>query len=157
MNCHCLLAICELNCCQSAGYTAACHHQHSQSWFQVPSSVWRKVPARVTPGKGEMGSTSQKKRSHFKTELLHSQLNSCWFCQHSHSWFQSPNDPWPRSLYPPRHVLVSKLVPLFDKEGVNLSMQALCLLHWSFTTSIYAMSWRPGHYGLCASSVTPLY
>jgi hypothetical protein len=33
-------------------------------------------------------------------------------------------------------------------------MQAQRLLHRSFNTSISALSWRPGHYGLCTSFVT---
>jgi hypothetical protein len=39
--------------------------------------------------------------------------------------------------------------PLYDEGGVGLSMQALRLLHRSFSTSISALSRRPGHYGLC--------
>jgi hypothetical protein len=54
-------------------------------------------------------------------------------------------------LYLPRHVRVSKWGLLFDEGGVGLSM-----LHRSFSTSISALSRRPGHYGHCAPVVTAL-
>jgi hypothetical protein len=49
-----------------------------------------------------------------------SRLNCCWFCQHSHSWLQSPRDLWPRFLFSPRHVRVSKWDLLFDEGEVGL-------------------------------------
>jgi hypothetical protein len=46
---------------------------------------------------------------------------------------------------------------LFDERGVSLFMQALRLLYRSFSTSIFALSRRPGHYGLCVPLITALY
>jgi hypothetical protein len=41
-------------------------------------------------------------------------LNCCWLCQHSHSWLQSPWDPWLWIFFYPRHIHVSKWGLLFD-------------------------------------------
>jgi hypothetical protein len=51
-----------------------------------------------------------------------SRLNAVDLRQHSHSWLQSPRDPWPRFLLSPRHVRVSKWGLLFDETGVGLSI-----------------------------------
>jgi hypothetical protein len=52
---------------------------------------------------------------------------------------------------------VSKWGLLFDEGGVGVSMWALRLLRRSFSSSVSALSRRPGHYGLCASFVTILH
>jgi hypothetical protein len=60
-----------------------------------------------------------------------------------YSWLQSPRDPWPRFLFSPRHVRVSKWGLLFDKERVGLSISALRVLHRSFRNSLSALIRRP--------------
>jgi hypothetical protein len=70
----------------------------------------------------------------------------------SHCWLESPLNPWPIFILSPIHVRVSKWRLLF-----GLSAQVLRLLHSSFSTTISALSRRPGHYGICASFVTAFY
>jgi hypothetical protein len=86
-------------------------------------------------------------------------LNCCWSSptQSFLPWLQSPRDPWTRIVFSHRHIHVSKWALLFAEGRVDLSMLALRLLHRSFSTSISALSRRPGQYGLCAPFVTPLY
>jgi hypothetical protein len=51
-------------------------------------------------------------------------------------------------------VRVSKWGLLFDEGRIGLSAQALRLLHSSSSMSMSALSWRPGHCGLCVPFVT---
>jgi hypothetical protein len=46
--------------------------------------------------------------------------------QHSHSWLQSSQDPWPRFLFFPRHARVSKWGFHFDEGGVGLCRRHVC-------------------------------
>jgi hypothetical protein len=151
----------HVNCCWS--------RQHSNAWFRVPRDLWSYFSvSRLCSSPAIDDSIAACLAS---TAIL----GTIFYCLTNLTTL-SPLltvDSSPvvglttaqfNPLKPPVHgfILSNSTYSWFQMilNDFGLSMQALHLSHRSFSTSIHALSRRPGHYGpygLCGSFVTALY
>jgi hypothetical protein len=125
-------------------FVAAGPRQHSDSWFRVPRDSWQyftlwnsgsvqraltatqvkvKVTSWPTVSKPVNLGVKPLLRPNMRFLLLAvGRVTADGLPQHSHSWLQSPRDPWPRFSFSPRHARVSKWGLLLDEGRAGVSM-----------------------------------
>jgi hypothetical protein len=77
--------------------------------------------------------------SQTEIELSVGRLNCCWPSPAQSFVASVSSRSMTKILFCPKHVCVSKWGPLFDDGGASLSVQALRLLHRSFSTSCHGV------------------
>jgi hypothetical protein len=124
-------------------------------WPRQRSHIWFRVPRDSLPSFMSLLWEPCNSSSQIRSV---GRLNRCWSST-AQSFFYS-------GLFEIHDQRICSLLDVYvfrngasssTSGGIGLSAQALRLLHRSFSTSMSALSRRPGHCRLCASSVTELW